>query len=96
MKLNKTIGCGSLTNGNFKLEVHIMNFDEDEYYDMGIQKGDKIQVIGIMQAIEPGYFMVQDIKDIKKLNGRLSLTTILKANNTLKKKSSDNLVEVNF
>lgn len=48
-QLNKMIGCGSITDGEFKLEVHIMNFNEQDYYDTNLVKGDKIEVIGIMQ-----------------------------------------------
>jgi len=44
--LNKKIGCGSITDGYFKLEVHIINFEKDDYEFM---KGDKIKVIGEMQ-----------------------------------------------
>ncbi|XP_029169825.1 uncharacterized protein LOC114939632, partial [Nylanderia fulva] len=47
-KLNKIIGCGSLTDGVYKLEVHIVNFVEDDYYEMDIRKGDKIEIIGVM------------------------------------------------
>lgn len=47
-KLNKMIGCGSITDGTFKLEIHIVNFIDDDYYELDIRKGDKIEVIGIM------------------------------------------------
>ncbi|XP_029171953.1 uncharacterized protein LOC114941216 isoform X1 [Nylanderia fulva] len=82
--LNKKIGCGSITDGYFKLEVHIINFDENDYE---LMKGDKIKVIGEMQyAIDPSYFSVQSLKDIKKLEERMSLTRIINVNRTLKKK----------
>jgi len=47
-KLNKNIGCGSLTDGIYKLEIHIINFKEDDFYveDKEIRKGDKIEVVG--------------------------------------------------
>lgn len=62
-----------------------MNFNEDEYYDSEITKGDKVQITGTMQTTEPSYFLVQDTKDIKRMKGRLSLTEILKGSNTLKR-----------
>lgn len=49
-KLNKIIGYGSLTDGNYKLEIHIINFNQDEYLSLDIFKGDKIEVIGVMQT----------------------------------------------
>jgi len=49
-KLNKLIGYGSITDSKFKLEIHIINFVYDDYLDLGINKGDKIEVIGIMQT----------------------------------------------
>jgi len=45
-KLNKNIGCGSLTDGIYKLEIHIINFKEDDFYVEDIRKGDKIEVVG--------------------------------------------------
>jgi len=47
---NKLIGCGSITDGIYKIETHIMNFTNDEYSDLQINKGDKIELIGIMQT----------------------------------------------
>jgi len=37
-KLNKNIGCGSLTDGIYKLEIHIINFKEDDFYIEDIRK----------------------------------------------------------
>lgn len=48
-KLNKLIGCGAVTDGTFKLEVHIINFNLDAYLDLDLKKGDKIELVGIMQ-----------------------------------------------
>jgi len=45
-KLNKIIGYGSLTDGTYKLEVHIINFNHEDYFDLDIKKGDKIEIIG--------------------------------------------------
>lgn len=53
--LNKKIGCGSLTDGHFKLEVHIMDFDENEY---NFIKGDKIKIIGVMQNTGINYLCI--------------------------------------
>jgi len=49
-KLNKLIGYGSVTDSKYKLEVHIINFIYDDYLNLGINKGDKIEVIGVMQT----------------------------------------------
>lgn len=43
---NKTIGCGSVSDGKYKVEVHIINFDEEDYARLEIKKGDKVQIIG--------------------------------------------------
>lgn len=44
--LSKKIGCGSITDGYYKLEVHITNFDDE---DCNFIKGEKIKIIGVMQ-----------------------------------------------
>lgn len=44
--LNKKIGYGSITDGTFKLEVHIVNFNNEDYDSLEIYKGDKVQLIG--------------------------------------------------
>lgn len=93
---NKTIGCGSLTDGEFKIEVHIMNFNEEEYYYKGINKGDKVQITGTMQTTDPPYFLVKEINDVVHLQGRLSLIEVIKGSNTLKKKICQNSPEVNI
>lgn len=47
-KLNKIIGCGSLTDGTYKLQVHIINYNNDDYFAMDIKKGDKVEILGSM------------------------------------------------
>jgi len=32
-KINKSIDCGSITDGSYKLEIHIMNFINNDYYE---------------------------------------------------------------
>jgi len=49
-KLDKIIGCGSITDGIFKVQIHIINFSEEAYYNLNINKGDKIEIIGVLQA----------------------------------------------
>jgi len=49
-KLNKLIVYSSVIDSKYKLEIHIINFVYDDYLDLGINKGDKIEVIGIMQT----------------------------------------------
>lgn len=48
IKLNKMIGYGSITEGTYKLEIHVLNFKYDDLETIDINKGDKIEVIGIM------------------------------------------------
>lgn len=38
-----------MTDGNFKLEVHIVNFNYDDYFTLEINKGDKVELIGIIR-----------------------------------------------
>lgn len=45
-KMNQVIGCGSITDGKYKLEVHITNYNHDDYSQLQLTKGDKVQVIG--------------------------------------------------
>jgi len=49
-KLNKKIGYSSITDEEYKLETHILNFNNDEYYKMNLNKGDKIETIGVVQT----------------------------------------------
>lgn len=48
-KLNKTIGSGSITDGIYKLEIRVTNYSEVDYYSMDIQKGNKVEVIGVIE-----------------------------------------------
>ncbi|XP_012540302.1 uncharacterized protein LOC105838919 [Monomorium pharaonis] len=77
-KLNKLIGCGSITDGTYKLEIHIKDFSYTDYLTRGIEKGDKIKVIGIMQTDNPIYLLVNDISSIEKLDGYMSFSAMLK------------------
>jgi len=47
-KLNKKIGWGSITDGTYKLEIHIINFEENNYFKIDIHKVDKVEIIGII------------------------------------------------
>lgn len=91
-----------MTDGEFKIEVHILNFNEDEYYNNKIiNKGDKVKITGTMQTnADPSYFLVKDINDVVRLQGTssrfLSLIEIIKGSNTLKKKICQNSAEVNI
>ncbi|XP_071582010.1 uncharacterized protein [Temnothorax nylanderi] len=66
-KLNKTIGCGSLTDGEYRLEVHIINFNPDMYNHLNIKKGDKVKIIGTIQTTVAKMFVLlsrpSDIRD---------------------------------
>jgi len=39
-----------ITDGIFKVQVHIINFSEQAYYNLNINKGVKIKIIGVLQA----------------------------------------------
>ncbi|TGZ51579.1 Run domain beclin-1 interacting and cystein-rich containing, partial [Temnothorax longispinosus] len=88
-KFNKLIGCGSLTDGEFKLQVYIINFKEDEYDKFDLNKGDKMEAIGVMQTAEPPYFLIQNLRDIKRVDGCLPLETVIKVSRSLKKRCSE-------
>ncbi|XP_011858676.1 PREDICTED: uncharacterized protein LOC105556203 isoform X2 [Vollenhovia emeryi] len=77
-KLNKLIGIGSVTDGTYKLEVHIISFSYDDYFALGISKGDKVQVTGVMELANPPYLLINDVKGIKKLNGHMPINALLK------------------
>ncbi|XP_024877221.1 uncharacterized protein LOC112458045 isoform X2 [Temnothorax curvispinosus] len=90
-KLNKSIGCGSLTDGEYKLEIHIMNFNEEIYRNLNLRKGDKIKIIGTIQTtVDPPCFIVQNIKDLSQIDGHMPLKTVIKVSRTLKKRSAEN------
>ncbi|XP_024871876.1 uncharacterized protein LOC112454612 [Temnothorax curvispinosus] len=90
-KLNKSIGCGSLTDGEYKLEIHIMNFNEETYCDLELVKGDKIKMTGKIQTtVDPPYFIVQNLKDLSKIDGHMPLKTVIKVFRTLQKRSVEN------
>ncbi|XP_025997520.2 uncharacterized protein LOC113005834 [Solenopsis invicta] len=48
-KLNKKIGCGSITDGKYKLEIHFLNFNDENYDYLDLKKDDKIKIIGSIQ-----------------------------------------------
>lgn len=48
--MNKIIGCGAITDGTYKLKIHVINFSNDDYFLYDIKKDDHVEIIGIMQA----------------------------------------------
>jgi len=60
------IGCGSITDGTYKLEVHILNFNEDDYYEMEISKGDKIKIVGTMYATGKQYIVAELLETLNE------------------------------
>ncbi|XP_036138393.1 uncharacterized protein LOC105832794 [Monomorium pharaonis] len=78
-----TFGCGSITDGTYKLEIHIKNFSRTDYLELGIGKGDKISVIGTIKRDNyfihnPIYLDVKDIRSIRKLQGHMPFSEMLK------------------
>ncbi|CAL1685219.1 unnamed protein product [Lasius platythorax] len=74
-------GCGSITDGTYKLEVHAQKFDQDNYIQLNLGKGDKIEIKGTMKAYEkdrPPYLSIDNLEDIKKLNGHMSIASLLR------------------
>lgn len=63
--MNKKIGCGSVTDGRYKIEVHILNFDQKNYIEKHINKGTKIQIIGTIQ--NTGILYINNIKHLGKI-----------------------------
>lgn len=63
----KTIGYGSITDGTYKLEIQVSNFDHKNYY----KKGEQIQVKGYVKIASKLYF--RKIFKKKVLNYSLNL-----------------------
>ena len=63
-KLNKYIGYGSITDGFYKLEIHVKNFSQNEFFEQKLNKGDKIEVIGIMQTNGNSIILIVNYKII--------------------------------
>lgn len=55
--MNKIIGCGSITDGLYKLEIHILNFNIENYSIMDIKKGDRVQIIGTLQSTSKNFYL---------------------------------------
>jgi len=90
-KLNRNIGCGSITDGMYKIEAHVTNFSDEEYSTLKINKGDKIEIKGTMQIsgnvvlIKPSSHQVKTILNqyvINKFNCHTNYKT--RYNNILK------------
>ncbi|XP_036144312.1 uncharacterized protein LOC118646119 [Monomorium pharaonis] len=92
-KLNKIIGCGSITDGEYKLEVHIMNFNENDYNYLDFKKGSKIKIIGTIQTVDPPYFIVQSVKDISLIDGHMPLDKVIKVARTLERNLDSNSLQ---
>ncbi|XP_018368155.1 PREDICTED: uncharacterized protein LOC108764410, partial [Trachymyrmex cornetzi] len=89
-KFNKHIGCGSVSDGFYKLETHITNFNEKEYSALKYNKGDKVEITGTMQNSSiPPYLIVDNVHDIKRKDGKMSLIQLYKANETFRKRKAD-------
>ncbi|XP_011706314.1 PREDICTED: uncharacterized protein LOC105461514 [Wasmannia auropunctata] len=94
-KYNKIIGCGSITNGYYKIEVHITNFKEDDYTKFDINKGDHVEIIGTMQTtVKPPYLEVNNLNDIKKIEGHMPINELLKGNHLPKRKNEESSTDV--
>ncbi|XP_067206596.1 uncharacterized protein [Linepithema humile] len=83
----KLKGCGSITNGKFKIPIFLKIFSNKNYKDLNIQKGDKISVTGNMYTGKsrtgvsyPPRLYVDDIYAIEKLNGHMSFELLLQGN----------------
>ncbi|XP_071582104.1 uncharacterized protein [Temnothorax nylanderi] len=82
----KTYGCGSITNGEYKLEIQIVNYDE--FVD-NFEKGQEIEVKGYVQiANDIFYLNVENKKNIKTIEGStMTFLECLKGNKSIMKKS---------
>ncbi|XP_012537937.2 uncharacterized protein LOC105837589 isoform X1 [Monomorium pharaonis] len=78
-------GCGSVTDGTYKLEIHIKDFSLTDYLALGINKGDKIRVTGTKQEDKKLiHLQVENITCIQKLEGYMSFSAILKGHLCIK------------
>jgi hypothetical protein len=77
----KTYGYGSVTDGIYKLEVQIVNYDHKNYY----KKGQQIQMKGYVKiANDIFYLEVESMSDIKlsKDNKAYNIRRMFKRNQT--------------
>ncbi|CAL1685287.1 unnamed protein product [Lasius platythorax] len=71
-------GCGSITDGTYKLECHIQSFNDNDYKQLNLDKGDKIEIIGTMRRRNGlPYLSIDNIEDIRQLIGHMSITSLL-------------------
>jgi len=71
-------GCGSITDGTYKLECHIQNFNNNGYIQLNLDKGDKIEIIGTMRRrYGLPYLSIDNIGDIRQLVGHMSIASLL-------------------
>lgn len=52
------IGYGSITDSIYKLEVHILNYSNEDYLHLNMKKGDKIEIVGIIETNGKYIFIV--------------------------------------
>lgn len=47
--INKIIGIGSISDETYKIEVHVINFNDEDYSILDINKGDKVEITGYVR-----------------------------------------------
>ncbi|XP_029157784.1 uncharacterized protein LOC114930190 [Nylanderia fulva] len=83
----KTIGCGSITDKMYKLEIQIVNYDNDVYFD----KGQMIEMKGYVKIMNDVFYLeIDHSTDIKQIGEeKLSFQQLLLGTRPIVKKTSN-------
>ncbi|XP_029177661.1 uncharacterized protein LOC114945571 [Nylanderia fulva] len=83
----KTIGCGSITDKTYKLEIQIVNYDNDVYFD----KGQMIEMKGYVKIMNDIFYLeIDHSTDIKQIGEeKLSFQQLLLGTRPIVKKTSN-------
>ncbi|XP_029159109.1 uncharacterized protein LOC114931302 [Nylanderia fulva] len=83
----KTIGCGSITDKMYKLEIQIVNYDNDVYFD----KGQMIEMKGYVKIMNDIFYLeIDHSTDIKQIGEeKLSFQQLLLGTRPIVKKTSN-------
>ncbi|XP_043464041.1 uncharacterized protein LOC122499652 [Leptopilina heterotoma] len=78
--------CGSITDGIYQLEIRIKSFQES----IKIQKGEPIEVQGVMNWKKPVFLTVDSMNSITQLNTpRMTFINLLKGSKKIEKNITD-------
>ncbi|XP_043466347.1 uncharacterized protein LOC122501138 [Leptopilina heterotoma] len=81
-----TFGCGSLTDGTYKLELRIPSLRAPRDFT----KGQKLSIIGTIEFQGPRmHLQISNVNDIEELDGLMRLSQLLEGFRELKRQLSD-------